>query len=322
MSVWIDFNQNGSFEATEWTQIATTSTAGTAVVVPITIPNTAVLGQTGMRIRSRASGNANAATDACTTFGSGETEDYIVTIAPACATAVPTVTAGGATTFCTGGSVTLTAASATTGATYQWYRNGTLITGATAATYSATTAGSYTAVANANSCNSGASTATTVTVNATPATPTITQNGGTLTSSATTGNQWYLNGNIITGATGRNYVTTANGNYTVIVTANNCASAASAVRNVTNTGVKDAMAGMSVDVYPNPATGSFNVKLSGYQKDATVVLFNLAGQKIATNEVAADGKAKNISLKGLAAGTYMLKVTSDKGVQVNRLIVQ
>ena len=84
----------------------------------------------------------------------------------------------------------------------------------------------------------------------------------------------------------------------------------------------DALAGMSVEVYPNPASGSFNVKLTGYQKDATAVLYNLAGQQIVANEVSADGKAKNISLKGLAAGTYMLKVTSENGVQVNRLIVQ
>ena len=52
------------------------------------------------------------------------------------------------------------------------------------------------------------------------------------------------------------------------------------------------------------------------------MLYNLAGQKIATETVSADGNAKNIDIKGLAAGTYLLKVTSDKGVQVNRLIVQ
>ena len=143
-----------------------------------------------------------------------------------------------------------------------------------------------------------------------------------LTSSSATGNQWYLNGVAIAGATGQIHVTTTNGNYTVVVTANGCASAASAVTNVTNTGIADAMAGMSFEVYPNPATGSFNVKLNGYQKDANVVLYNLAGQQITKVQASADGQAKNISLKGLAAGTYLLKVTSEKGVQVSRLIVQ
>ncbi|WP_191906933.1 T9SS type A sorting domain-containing protein [Adhaeribacter soli] len=237
-------------------------------------------------------------------------------------TAIPTVTAGGATTICTGGSVALTAAATTAGATFQWFENGTAIAGATSATYTASTAGSYTVVATANGCPSAASTATVVTVNAVPATPTITQNGNVLTSSVTAGNQWFLNGTAISGATGASYTATANGSYTVVVTANGCDSAPSTAVVVNISGIAANLPGMSVDVYPNPTTGSFNVKLNGYQKDAAVVLYNLAGQQITSEKVAADGNAKNINLKGLAAGTYLLKVTSEKGVQVTRLIVQ
>jgi hypothetical protein len=243
------------------------------------------------------------------------------TVAVTATPTTPTVTAGGATTFCSGGSVALTAASTTTGATYQWSLNGTVINGANSATYTANAAGTYTVIADAGGCSSAISLPTTVTVNATPATPTITQNGGILTSSSATGNQWFLNSVAIPGATSQTYITAANGNYTVTVTANGC-SATSTGTNVTTSGMSEALAGMSVQVYPNPANGSFNVKLEGYQKDAAVVLYNLAGQQIIADKVAADGNAKNINIKGLAAGTYLLKVTSDKGVQVSRLIVQ
>ena len=87
ISVWIDFNQNGTFEASEWTQVTTTSTANQPATVNVLVPATALLGPTGLRIRSRSSGSPNGAGDACTTFFSGETEDYIVTIgaAPSCA---------------------------------------------------------------------------------------------------------------------------------------------------------------------------------------------------------------------------------------------
>src|SRR5262249_35694872 len=63
------------------------------------------------------------------------------------------------------------------------------------------------------------------TVCTTPATPTVTAGGPTtfcagggvtLTSSAATGNQWYLNGSPIQGATNKTFVATAQGNYTVI----------------------------------------------------------------------------------------------------------
>ncbi|MES2621689.1 MAG: GEVED domain-containing protein, partial [Bacteroidota bacterium] len=79
ISVWIDYDQNGVFEADEWRQIAVSALNGTA---QITIPLTAQLGQTGMRVRSRSENNPNGANDACSDFGSGETEDYIITIAP------------------------------------------------------------------------------------------------------------------------------------------------------------------------------------------------------------------------------------------------
>jgi len=84
-SVWIDYNQNLVFEASEWQQIGTAIPSGAPTTISITIPVTATPGSTKMRIRTRGNGNINGAGDACTTFGSGETEDYNVTIIPAVA---------------------------------------------------------------------------------------------------------------------------------------------------------------------------------------------------------------------------------------------
>ncbi len=78
-SVWFDWNQNGVYEASEWYQPYTTGTTGS---VTINVPVTAIQGQTGMRVRSRSAGNTNGANDACTTFGSGETEDYVIIVGP------------------------------------------------------------------------------------------------------------------------------------------------------------------------------------------------------------------------------------------------
>lgn len=162
--------------------------------------------------------------------------DEIATVA-----AAPTVTAGGATTFCTGGSVVLTAASTTTGATFIWQLNGTAIPGATSNTYTATTSGSYTAVATPG----GASTPIVVTVNAPAATPTVTAAGSTticagssvaLTAASTTTGAtftWFLNGTAITGATSATYTANAAGAYTAVATTNGCPSAASTATTVT-----------------------------------------------------------------------------------------
>jgi hypothetical protein len=153
--------------------------------------------------------------------------------------ATPTITPGGPTTFCAGGSVTLTSSSASGN---QWYLNGNPIGGATGQQFVATASGNYTVRVSALGCTSAPSAATAVTVNPAPPTPTITPGGPTtfcstgsvtLTSSSATGNQWFLNGNPIGGATTQQVLATASGNYTVAVTALGCTSAPSAATVVT-----------------------------------------------------------------------------------------
>lgn len=80
ISVWIDYNRDGVLAATEWQQVAVNQASGTTSVSNITIPLTAQMGLTKMRIRTRGNGNVNGAGDACTFMGSGETEDYLVNI--------------------------------------------------------------------------------------------------------------------------------------------------------------------------------------------------------------------------------------------------
>jgi predicted extracellular nuclease len=197
----------------------------------------ATVGSCGMVSCSPPSGSTFAVgvtTVTCTGAG-GVTCSFTVTVNY---TQVPTITPGGPTTFCSGGSVTLTSSSASGN---QWNLNGNPIGGATGQSYVATASGSYTVTVTVGSCSSTSS-PTTVTVNPIPATPTITPGGPTtfcaggsvtLTSSSASGNQWYRNGSPIGGATGQSYVATVSGSYTVVVTANGCSSAPSAAVTVT-----------------------------------------------------------------------------------------
>src|SRR5204863_4401822 len=84
-------------------------------------------------------------------------------------TPTATITAGGATTFCAPGSVTLNANTGT-GLTYQWRQNTSPISGATLASYSANASGSYTCVVS-NNCGGTTSNSITVTVNTGTAAP-------------------------------------------------------------------------------------------------------------------------------------------------------
>lgn len=77
-SMWIDANQNGSFEPSEWVSVNNTASSG---MVVFQVPPTAVPGLTGLRIRSATTGNG--AANPCTNNADGETEDFVVTISPA-----------------------------------------------------------------------------------------------------------------------------------------------------------------------------------------------------------------------------------------------
>jgi M6 family metalloprotease-like protein len=74
-AVWIDYNKNGTFEDTEKAASGSSSSSGT-LSASITIPTTATLGVTRMRVSMK----YNAAPTACETFSYGEVEDYSVNI--------------------------------------------------------------------------------------------------------------------------------------------------------------------------------------------------------------------------------------------------
>ncbi len=148
-----------------------------------------------------------------------------------------TISASGATTFCTGGSVVLNANTGT-GLTYAWRRNGTTISGATASSYTATLAGSYTVVVSTGGCTT-TSNATTVTVSGSGTTPTITAQGSTtfctggsvaLSTATASGNaySWRRDGTAISGATSNSYTANQSGSYTVTVTNGSCTTTSAA----------------------------------------------------------------------------------------------
>ena len=82
VSVWIDWNQTNSYNEEDWIQVTSNTPVGESATIEIAVPPTAKIGTTGMRIRSRGAsgGNKNGPRDAYVDMGSGDTQDYPVTI--------------------------------------------------------------------------------------------------------------------------------------------------------------------------------------------------------------------------------------------------
>jgi hypothetical protein len=166
------------------------------------------------------------------------------------------VSAGGSTSFCQGGSVVLTASP---GASYLWSN------GATTQAITATTSGNYSVtVTNASGCST-ASSATTVTVSPVPAIslsaspytklfPGLTTTL-TATASGSVSYGWFKNGVPVPGASGSTLPVTINdlGAYSVrVVNAGGCSSTSSIVN------IADS-ASAELFIYPNPNRGQFSV---------------------------------------------------------------
>ncbi|MBK9048302.1 MAG: T9SS type A sorting domain-containing protein [Bacteroidetes bacterium] len=151
------------------------------------------------------------------------------------------ISTSGSTSFCTGNTKTLTASP---GTAYQWYKNGSIISGATAGTYNASSAGSYVCFIT-NNCGLSVSNALVLTTNALP-NANISAIGSTtfcaggsvlLTVSLGVNNsyQWKKYSNNIAGANGHNYTATTAGKFKCEVTSPaGCSKSSSVIEVVVN----------------------------------------------------------------------------------------
>jgi len=218
--------------------------------------------------------------------------------------------------FCQGQNAQL---SATIGFTsYQWSNN------ASTQNITVSTGGNYTVrVTNNQGYISPWSAPKVVTVHQNPPTPNITINDNVLASSSATGNQWYLNGNIISGATQQNYTAQQNGNYHVVVTnANNCSSQSNTLAFMI-VGIADLERVGVTSVYPNPTNGLFNIQFSDNQQDVQLEIYDISGRIHLQKRVMTinQNSIETLNLDNLTTGIYTIRILSEDNQATFRIIV-
>ncbi|NCA85195.1 MAG: T9SS type A sorting domain-containing protein [Clostridia bacterium] len=73
----------------------------------------------------------------------------------------------------------------------------------------------------------------------------------------------------------------------------------------------------AVGFYPNPASQTLNI--TGIDGNAQVSIFNVFGVEVLSTQIASPS---GIDLRPLSKGTYLVKITNDKGQFVDKLIIQ
>jgi hypothetical protein len=225
--------------------------------------------------------------------------------------------------FCWGGSALLgTSVPAVGGVTYQWFRNGVSITGATSSTYNATVPGDYTCTISMPSGCTVVTTMTTVTERPLP-NPLISYNATTHILSAQSyyvSYQWYKDLMIIPGATASTTIATGNGAYKVAVAdTNGCQSFSSSFPLTTWDG-----SGLSVNnlatnevlIYPNPARDMIHIEAG---KSVYATIRSIDGRTVLQQEVA---REMEIDIHNFANGVYTVTISDETGaiLKVEKLV--
>lgn len=172
-------------------------------------------------------------------------------------------------------------------------------------------------VKGSNLCGDSQTATLEVTVNPLPVTPIIAQDGASLQSDATSGNQWYNQHGILPGETNQLYEPVANGDYYVIVSSLGCETAASNTINITFTQINDADAPHSIVLYPNPVVDELKLVNNSPKAAIRIQIFHTNG-KLVYQGILHD--KLSISTTQFESGTYLVRYGNEEANQVQKII--
>lgn len=198
----------------------------------------------------------------------------------------------------------------TTHGGYQW--NG----GATTSCINVTAAGNYYLTVTDNPNCTAESNHVSISTYPSPSIQ-ITVNGDTLTALNGITYQWYLNGTIIPNATSPVYIAPVSGNYSVALTDNH---GCRAVSNATHVSVGITVIGddNDVKVYPNPLEGiEWQMEVAEQLIGSLCEVFDIEGKVIYKAEISSPVMHIDAAT---AKGMYILRIATDKGNYVKKLI--
>ncbi|GJM33032.1 MAG: hypothetical protein DHS20C18_20330 [Saprospiraceae bacterium] len=158
-------------------------------------------------------------------------------------------------------------------------------------------------------------------INSSPEAPMITISGTTLSvPDEYTAYQWYLEGELIEGATNATYDSSNPGIYTVVVTAaNGCTTLSDEVNLVL--GVMEQLGLQKFEINPNPTSDLLQIRLESQRSGTfSLRLHSLSGSVIMEEKIELNRSfQKSMDLRQLPAGTYILSLEQG-GLEVTRLV--
>jgi hypothetical protein len=241
-------------------------------------------------------------------------------------TVIPAITPAGPLLFCADTTYLLRSSY---GENYQWYLNGSLLSGANSDSLLVSLPGKYNVAITSGGCGSGGGVSPVVEMTYVgQVAPVITLMNGSLWSNYPEGNQWYLNDSVIEGATHQRYTPMTTGSYTVRLGVG--------VRAIDTTTFQVGVGGCwslfsapyvildsnlvvpQVSIYPNPVGDVLT--LNSRQAGAlTVRIFNVMGQEVW--EMVGFQRMVQVDVSRWSKGVYFVQVIDQETQQVGKAVV-
>ena len=159
----------------------------------------------------------------------------------------------------------------------------------------------------------------------TPEQPEITEEDFVLVSSATDGNQWYMDGEIIDGATEQTYAPVENGTYSLTVTQGTCVSEFATDYVVMWVSIAEQYAKQVVKVYPTPNQGRFTLEINTSIPEVLSMKVYDATNSIVYQEdkIQVNGPFKNqVELGDLPNGVYFMVLEGTTSQYFQKVVIQ
>ncbi|MCC5923066.1 MAG: T9SS type A sorting domain-containing protein [Crocinitomicaceae bacterium] len=158
-------------------------------------------------------------------------------------------------------------------------------------------------------------------INCSPIDITTTLSGATITANNTNATYQWIdcddNNAPITGATNQSFTATANGNYAVEITENDCTATSDCIA-VTTVGLSENELAANITLYPNPSNDI--VTIDGLKDFSSVTIHDALGKLIRTYNLDA-ANTLSVNVNGFEGGMYFVKINNEQTTVTKRLMV-
>ena len=138
--------------------------------------------------------------------------------------------------------------------------------------------------------------------------------------------QWIdcTNGNApITGETNQSFTATANGDYAVIITEGSCTDTSACVT-ISTIGLDELNLSNEIEVFPNPASGAYNIVINGLPAGTSeLTITDASGKIIETKQLTLSSGENTVPMSAnqLEGGIYFVTVTTENNTFTERIAV-